>query len=169
MSSAVDPAFKIRLEAANDREAINSLIAEVFGPGANARAAAALREGVDHLLDLSFVATVGDDIVGTCRLTPVLWGGQRGLMLGPLGVSRAHKGIGIGRQLMAEAVAAADDAGEPAIILVGDLPYYAPFGFERVAQGRITLPRPTDPMRILLRETLAGAASGFIGAVTRAL
>lgn len=158
----------IRPERPGDDPSISRLCAAVFGPGANTRAAAALREGVQHRTDLSFVALIGSSIVGTCRLTPVLWGERRILMLGPLGVSRAYAGVGIGRRLMQATVLATDAAGEDIIFLVGDHAYYAPFGFQRVPPGRMTLPRPVDLARVLVREREKNLADVLKGAVTRA-
>ncbi len=163
------PHATIRPERVGDDQSIVKLCNAVFGPGANTRAAAALREDVTHRIDLSVVALVDSSVVGTCRLTPVLWGSRPILMLGPLGVARAFAGMGIGRRLMEACVAKADAAGEPVIFLVGDGAYYAPFGFERVEPGRMVLPRPVDPSRVLLRESAKGAADGLGGAVTRAI
>ncbi len=159
----------IRPERAYDAHAIERLCDSVFGPGAQARAAAALREGVAHDIALSFVATLDAAIIGTCRLTPVIWGGVRIMMLGPLGVSRAHMSTGIGRKLMSASLEAADAAGEEIVFLVGDLAYYAPSGFSRVAPSRISLPRPVDPSRVLAREAVEGVSTQISGPVIRAL
>ncbi len=162
------PHVTIRPERPGEDYAISKLCAAVFGPGANARAAAALREGVPHRIDLSYVAFIDSSIVGTCRLTPVVWAGTPILMLGPLGVARSHAGMGIGRGLMRACVQAADDAGEGMIFLVGDWAYYGPFGFHRTKPGRMTLPRPADAARVLLRERVDGLSNGLAGAVVRA-
>ena len=57
--------------------------------------------------------------------------------------------------------------GCPAIMLVGDLAYYQPFGFQRVSPANITLPRPADPARILACELVEGSLQSLSGAVTR--
>ncbi len=163
------PHVTIRSERASDSYAISKLCDAVFGPGANARAAAALREGVPHRIDLSFVALIDCSIVGTCRLTPVLWCGTPILMLGPLGVARSYAGMGIGRSLMRACVEKADESGNDMIFLVGDRAYYGPFGFLPTAPGRITLPRPVDATRVLLRERIEGVSKNLSGAVVRAL
>ena len=54
-----------------------------------------------------------------------------------------------------------------AILLVGDLPYYQRFGFEKVKHGQIKLPGPADPDRILICPLKAGAAESFIGTAKR--
>lgn len=167
--------LSIRLEMPGDAPAIDMICDRAFGPGASTRAAAWLREGVDHCPDLSFVALLDAGPVGTVRLTPVRWGAARVLMLGPLAVDPLHKGRGVGRALMgrvmdeARARAGRDISAERVVILVGDLAYYAPFGFERIAPTRIKLPRPADPMRILACDLAAGASAACMGEVTRAL
>jgi len=53
------------------------------------------------------------------------------LLLGPLAVDKAYRSRGLGRRLMGEALFRAIAAGHGAILLVGDAPYYEPFGFAR--------------------------------------
>jgi predicted N-acetyltransferase YhbS len=165
----------VRGELPEDADPLELLTEKVFGPGMRARAAYVLREGVDHEMDLSFVAERGGEIVGTVRLTKVNWGGDTVLMLGPLAVRQDLKGKGIGKALMAAAVEAAelkcdsdgDGGGEPAIFLVGDLPYYQAFGFVQVPPTQISLPRPADPLRILACELREGCLAELSGPVTR--
>ena len=52
--------------------------------------------------------------------------------------------------LMREAVGAARESGAPYIVLVGDKPYYWPFGFETAPRGLISMPGPVDPSRLLI-------------------
>lgn len=162
--------FSIRLERDSDATAIAHITATVFGPGMVTRAAYVLREGVAHDERLSFVATAKDDEtpVASVRLTPILWGGQSALMLGPLCVLPEIKNQGLGKALMQQAVLEAQrlaEAGEcpPIIMLVGDLTYYAPFGFKTITPGKISLPRPADPARTLACELLLNALDGFEG------
>ncbi|MEM8749491.1 MAG: N-acetyltransferase [Pseudomonadota bacterium] len=159
--------FIIRLETPSDVSAVEQLTALVFGPAMFARAAFALREGVAPEPACSFVAEIGSQIVGTVRQTPINWGDKTALMLGPLGVSPAHKSAGIGRALMTASVEAARglcaDGGPKVIMLVGDLDYYKPFGFRQISHGKITLPRPADPARILVCELEEGAAKSYSG------
>jgi len=132
-----------------DIEAIN---AEAFGPGRFARAAYRIREGGPHERQLSFVAVYAATVVASVRLTRAAAGAGRALLLGPLAVRPAYKNIGIGRQLVTIALEAAEKAGAPAVILVGDEPYYGPLGFKRVPRGQLALPRPVDPDRVLAVE-----------------
>ena len=162
--------YTVRPESISDAAKIESLTETVFGPGMRARAAYFLREGVDHTMALSFVVESRDAVVGTVRLTPVVWGKTVVLMLGPLAVLQSLKGKGIGKLLMHTAVDAANvrakGEGEPLIILVGDLDYYAPFGFQQISPTKITLPRPADPSRVLACELVPGALVSMQGAVS---
>jgi len=49
------------------------------------------------------------------------------------------------------------------ILLVGDEPYYGRMGFKKVPRGRVKLPGPVDPDRILVAELAAGAFDGVEG------
>ena len=51
------------------------------------------------------------------------------------------------------------------MILVGDEPYYARMGFTRTPPGRILLPGPVDPARVLHVELVPGALEGVSGKV----
>lgn len=90
-------------------------------------------------------------------------------MLGPLGVSKAFVKKGVGRSLMQAGMEVAQRAarsdGHDVVILVGDLPYYQPFGFNRIPPERISLPRPVDPARVLGCALSTGALDRFSGAV----
>ncbi|MEM9632020.1 MAG: N-acetyltransferase [Pseudomonadota bacterium] len=140
----------IRLEDASDDSVIEDLQAEAFGPGRFARTAFRIRENVPHREDLSFVGLAGSRIAGSIRLTPILIGETEALLLGPLTVSPDFKNRGLGKALLRTAMDAAADAGDKIVLLVGDAPYYSPFGFQQVPFGQITLPGPVDPARLLV-------------------
>ncbi len=154
-----------RLETAADDAAIEAIAEEAFGPGRFARAAFKLREGGPHDASLSFVAELGGEIIGSVRLTPVIVGAGRGHLLGPLAVRPAFKSKGIGRKLVAIALDAARQAGSPAVILVGDEPYYGPLGFARAPHGQMRMERPVDPNRLLVAELAAGALEMLSGVI----
>ncbi|PVB59708.1 N-acetyltransferase [Labrenzia sp. 011] len=143
-------AWVIRPEDASDATEIETLQAEAFGPGRFARTAFRLRENIPHRPDLSFVGVMGPQVAGSIRLTPITIGDIGALLLGPLTVSPDFKNRGLGKALMRTAMDAASVAGEKAVLLVGDAPYYSPFGFQQVPFGRITLPGPVDPARLLI-------------------
>ncbi|WP_346910087.1 N-acetyltransferase [uncultured Roseibium sp.] len=140
----------IRLEDAADTGEIDALQAAAFGPGRFARTAFRVREGVPHLPSLSFVGLSGPTLAGSVRLTPITIGETPALLLGPLTVAPEFKNRGLGKLLLRTAIDASAAAGETAILLVGDAPYYGPMGFQRVAFGSVQLPGPVDPARVLI-------------------
>lgn len=146
-------------------EAIN---AAAFGPGRFTRAAHFIREDGPHDRALSYVALMGGVVVGSLRLTPIDIGGTPALLLGPLAVHAKWKNRGIGRKLMAISLEAAKKDGHRLIILVGDEPYYAPFGFKMVSPGCLVMPAPVDPRRLLACELFAGALNDVSGVVRHA-
>jgi predicted N-acetyltransferase YhbS len=152
---------------AHDAE-IDIINEEAFGPGRFTRAAYKIREGGPHERGLSFVAMHGDAVVASVRMTRIAAGSGRALLLGPLAVRPAFKNLGIGRKLVAMALEAAEKAGAPAVVLVGDEPYYGPLGFKQVPRGQISMPRPVDLNRILAVEFTRGAVSRLTGEVCHA-
>lgn len=144
-----DHNWQIRPECAEDGPLVEHLNAVSFGPGRYAKSAYRLREGVDPVAGLSFVAVAGPDLLGSIRFWPVAIGMDRSLLLGPLAVQPDLRGRGIGIALMKHAIAEAKAQGHPSIVLVGDEPYYVRVGFARLAPGRIKLPGPVDPARVL--------------------
>lgn len=156
----------IRPERPADAEPIERLHERAFGPGRFARTAFRLREGAPHLADLSFTALVSTLLVGSVRVSAVSAGGRPALALGPLAVDPAFEGRGIGAALMTRALDGARGGGHALVLLVGDAPYYARFGFRPVPPGLLTLPGPADPARFLANELLEGALEAARGAVT---
>ena len=132
-----------------------------------ARAAYSLREGVKPQAELSFVAIRDGAIIGSVRQTLIQVGKKPAVLLGPLGVLAIHNSNGVGKALMRTAIRAAreksGDYGSEIILLVGDLAYYHRFGFERVADGKIVMPRPVAPGRILALELCEGALEHITG------
>ena len=144
---------------------IEQIHADAFGPGRYARAAFRIREGGPHDRSLSRVALSAGKIIASVRLTPIVIGTTPALLLGPLAVTPAFMNKGIGRNLMKESLALAKEAGHRLVVLVGDEPYYAPFGFKRVPAGSMRFPAPVDQNRILACELALSAAEGVSGVV----
>ncbi|WP_186398578.1 GNAT family N-acetyltransferase [Stappia sp. P2PMeth1] len=148
----------IRNELPSDLPAILDLQAEAFGPGRFAKTAFRLREGVEHDRRLSFVGMSGDVFAGSVWLTPITIGEEPSQLLGPLAVAPAFKNQGLGRLLVNQALKSARALGEKTVLLVGDAPYYGPLGFAPVPPGRIILPGPVDPARLLIANLAPDSA-----------
>jgi predicted N-acetyltransferase YhbS len=160
--------FAYRLEQPADASTIARMHEALFPPDWRKRAAHVLREGVPPDPALSFVATVDDAPVASVRMTPITIGGRPALLLGPLVVEPAYKGKGAGRALVRMALDAARAAGHAVVLLVGDLPYYGPLGFEFLGRDVITLPAWVDKDRVLVAGLAPGALTGLGGPAERA-
>jgi predicted N-acetyltransferase YhbS len=160
-----DLSLSILPETPQDALAIERLHERTFGPGRYVRAAFRIREGISHLLDLSYTARIGTLLVGSVRLTPIRIGEARALLLGPLTVEPPFRGRGIGLALMQRALADARARGHRLVLLVGDEPYYAKAGFACIPKGLVRMPGPVDPARLLVAELAPGAFEGVSGPI----
>lgn len=150
-------------ERAEHESSIEALLDDAFGPGRFVKTAYRLREGTAPVPGLSFVAALGGRVVGSVRFSPIAVGDASALLLGPLVVAPSHKNRGFGLALIRAGLEAAREAGYGLVILVGDAPYYARAGFVPVAPGRIAMPGPVDPSRLLAAELVAGALEAAHG------
>lgn len=160
-----EPYVYIADEVASDSFAREALLDAAFGDTRFEKTVERLREGRAPAHRLALVAKGGDELVGTLRLWHVRAGEVPALLLGPLAVDTAYRSRGIGRRLMAEALLRAHGLGHTAILLVGDAPYYEPFGFSRRHTQGLALPGPVDERRFLGLELVTGAlrdASGLV-------
>ena len=162
------PTWQIQLENPADAPGVEALNAESFGPGRFAKSAYRLREGVDPVAALSFVAMENGILRGSVRFWPISVGGHEELLLGPLAVQTGQRGRGIGIALMQAGIEAAQQGPWRGILLVGDEPYYAKVGFSRLPPGRVKFPGPVDQNRILGLSLKAGELLTVSGQVRRA-
>jgi len=159
--------WQVRLEAAADAARVEALNAESFGPGRFAKSAYRLREGVQPIASLSFVAVENEILRGSVRFWPITVGGHQELLLGPLAVQGDQRGRGIGIGLMQAGIEAAQKGPWRGILLVGDEPYYAKVGFARLPPGRIRFPGPVDQNRVLGLSLKDGEMLALSGHVRR--
>jgi predicted N-acetyltransferase YhbS len=160
-----DLSLTILPETTEDAAAIERLHERTFGPGRYVLTAYRVREGRGHRLDLSFTARIGTLLVGSARLTPICIGDTPALLLGPLTVEPPFRERGVAKALIERALAEAKTQGHKLVILVGDEPYYARFGFKCIHKGQVKLPGPVDPARLLVAELADGAFEGVAGMI----
>ncbi len=163
--AAPDAAFAIRAERASEIAAREALLDVSFGDNRRARTCHRLREGCLPADGLAFTALCGGRLVGTLRLWHADAGGRRALMLGPLAVDPALRKFGIGAALMRHALSAAKSRGHGAIVLLGDAPYYAQFGFCAEKAESLSLPGPFERHRLLGLELRPGTLNGAFGLI----
>lgn len=173
MPKSLSPlAVAISPETDADRAAVDALIAGSFGPDREKRTVYRFREGRDPIADLAFVARLPEGEGDADRLVASLnfWKtrGPAGPLplLGPLAVLPGLRGRGVGRALVAHGLTATRAKGWPAVLIVGDPGYYAPFGFSVEPVAGLELPGPVGPLTFMGLEFEAGALSALVGPVS---
>jgi predicted N-acetyltransferase YhbS len=157
--------FAIRAERASDAVAREALLDACFGENRQMRTCQRLRDGRAPAEGLALSAVREGRLVGTVRLWHVSAGGIPALMLGPLAVEDSSRKLGVGAALMDHALAAATARGHRAVILLGDAPYYARFGFSASKTSELSLPGPFERDRLLGLELVEGALDGAWGMI----
>src|SRR5829696_1724383 len=150
--------FAIRSERTSDVAAREALLDSCFGNNRHARICQRLRDG-------RAPAVRQGRLVGSVRLWHVSAGGIPALMRGPLAVEASSRQLGVGAALMHHALAAAKARGHRVVILLGDAPYYARFGFSAAKTGELTLPGTFERDRLLGLELGEGALDGAWGMI----
>lgn len=163
------PEITVHAIEPDDLPDVLALHARAFGPGRFVRTAYRVREGTEPISRFCLLSKVGGELVAAIRFTEVKVGGKPGvLLLGPLAVEARYAGLGYGKRLVAEGLENARRAGIALVLLVGDEPYYGRFGFKRIGLGRIRMPGPVDPARMLAAELREGALADYQGLVEAA-
>ncbi len=157
--------FAIRSERASDIVAREALLDACFGENRHMRTCQRLRDGRATAEGLALSVVRQERLVGTLRLWHVSAGGIPALVLGPLAVGPSCRKLGVGAALMNHALAAAKARGHGAVILLGDAPYYARFGFSALKTGGLSLPGPFERDRLLGIELREGALDGAWGMI----
>ena len=153
-------------EQAADWWEVEALYDLCFAPGRTALSSYRLRDGVAPISELCFTARDDQGILaGAIRNWPVCIGDHTAILLGPVAVHQTYQGEGVGGLLMHEVLNQALRLGWSRVLLVGDLPYYQRFGFERLTD--IEMPPPTNPDRVLGHALVDNAWDGVSGRVMR--
>lgn len=158
--------FELHPETPDDWWEVEALYDLCFAPGREALSSYRLRDDVAPVGELSRVARDPDGILaGAIRFWPVHIGDADALLLGPIAVHPTHQGEGLGAYLIGSSLDLAQELGWKRVLLVGDAPYYARFGFEK--HEGVTMPPPTNPDRVLGHALQLDAWQGVSGQVTR--
>lgn len=159
--------IEIRDEAPWLAGAREALLDRTFGPARFDKPSERLREGREATIALAAI-DIGDgsgaDLIGSIRLWNVeSANGRPALLLGPLAVDDGYRSLGLGARLIRQALNRAAAAGHPAVILVGDAPYYQRFGFACALTQDLEMPGPVDRDRFLALELVSGSLQGAAG------
>ena len=161
--------FVIVPEQPEHAPALPALLDAAFGADRLKKRSYHYRRGVPRIEDLAFVALRDSRVVGAIAFWPVSIGATHAeaLLLGPLAVEPVLKGQGIGRGLMWHGLERAREGGHGRVVLVGDLDYYAQFGFRPAVDAGVAMPGEARD-RLLFRAMVPDAFAGVRGAVRRA-
>lgn len=153
----------IRLEplAAQNADAIDSLLDAAFGPDRRGRTAYTIRRGMAWLTDLSFASFSSESgtMTGLVQSWPVALHSTDGIqtpliMVGPVAVLPGVQGGGHGRALMDKLVAEASRVTADPLMMIGDPAYYQRFwGFSAEDTGQWQAPGPFEAARLLARPS----------------
>lgn len=127
-----------------DRDAAAAVVKEAFGDEGTTVVDLWADVVARGLVRAELVATDGDAVVGHVGLSHA-WLDARSelvdiLVLSPLSVLPAHQKRGVGRLLLAAAVAQAQQLGAPVVVLEGDPGYYGKHGWQPAATYGIEAP-----------------------------
>ena len=149
--------FRILPETDADRDAVEALVMEAFGPGRFAKTAERIRETAG--VAAAFTAFEDGRLIGSVRLWSITVDGLDALFLGPITVAKDLRRGGLGAELVGACIGEAQNRGVAGVLLVGDSPYFSRFGFQPAPDVR--LPGPADPRRVLWLPITSGAPSGL--------
>jgi len=147
--------------------AIEALYDRTFGPGHFAKTAERLREGNASRPDLTRIAIRDGEVIGVCRIWPILVGEARtpAVFVGPVAVEPGFQGQRLGLTITGEALEACTKDGCDAAVIIGAPQYFGELGFETVAADRFSFPGPQDMSRVMVRA-LAGDADALSGTIS---
>ncbi|MEM0988026.1 MAG: N-acetyltransferase [Pseudomonadota bacterium] len=160
--------FRLLEERETDRAEVEWLLDLAFAPGRTALSSYQLRQGVDPLAELCTVARDEYDVVaGAIRYWPVAIGaaGDPALLLGPVAVHPTRQGEGLGALLIENTLDLATELGWQRVLLVGDAPFYARFGFSSDLTRQLDFPQPYNSERLLGRALVPGSFDNCLGLV----
>lgn len=150
-------AYTLTAEKLEHAPEIERVLARAFGPGRFAKTSERVRERGAHFEPALSRVAVDDAgrVVGVCRIWRVEAGAPL-FFLGPLAVDPDSQAAGLGLALTRDAVAACRSIGGNGVVLVGAERFFRPLGFQAAPAGRIVLPGPVDPTRLLWCELRPG-------------
>ncbi len=168
MASSTDAA--IRRQVPEDAAALRDVIGRAFEDQPEV---VALEDALAQRSDSTgYVAIVDDRVVGQVRLTRGWIDAEARLVevlvLSPLSVTPERQGRGIGRALVAHAVAEARGAGVPAVFLEGDPAYYGRLGWRPASELGVTPPSTRIPAPACQAVPLPGWQPWMRGALVYA-
>ncbi|MDJ0860057.1 MAG: N-acetyltransferase [Dinoroseobacter sp.] len=131
----------IRVATADDRLAISILLDTAFEGQAEAMLVEDLR--AQNAMALELVAFDKESLVGHVAFSE-LEKPSRWVALAPLSVRNDHRGRGIGSRLVEEGLDIVRQRHAPAVVVLGDPPFYRKFGFSLEAARNLKTEYPAQ-------------------------
>jgi putative acetyltransferase len=137
----------IRPERPDDEEAIREVVAAAFGSDLEAQLVDDIRASPHYIPELALVAERGGRVVGHVMIG-YAWlddgeSRRRIVTLSPLAVLPEAQRSGVGSALVRAVTSAADEIGEPLVVLEGSPTYYGRLGFEPASRSGIEMTLPS--------------------------
>ena len=164
--------LRIRPERPDDFAAIAAVIVDAFGREHGPVVAGLverIRASENYVPELALVAEDESGVVGHLMLS---WVGLEGavrekiLNLTPMAVRSDRQRKGVGARIIRAALALAEDAGEPAVMVEGIPSYYPRFGFERASALGFVAPHAGIPDAAFMIKRLRAYDPALAGRVT---
>ena len=159
--------IEIRTEEPGDREAVRRVNEAAFPTPTEADLVDALREGGHVMPELCLVAVDGGEVVGHICFSRAGLGEGEVLALAPMAVAPERQNLGIGAELVGEALRRAEETDFPLVIVLGHADYYPRFGFDPASAYGIQPPFEV-PDENWMAYTLPGYVPGTRGTVAYA-
>ena len=160
--------FEIQPQGHHHAHLLDDLLDRTFGTDRHGKTVYRLREGIDDLEDLAFVALdPGGVLLASLRFWPIQVEGAPAILLGPLAVEPKLQGGGIGKSLVHHGLTEARRLGHRLCVVVGAPSYYGPYGFVGAVAAGLVLPGPVEPRRFQVLELEPGALEGVRGVIGR--
>jgi putative acetyltransferase len=157
----------VRRERPGDWAEIEGVIDAAFGDRETSAFAGRIRASPGYEPDFSFVTEEGGQIIAHTMLSRVRLEGADVdvLILTPMSVRPDRQRQGVGRALVEAVLAAADERGEPLVLVEGVPSYYPQFGFVPATELGLERPNPKIPEAAWMVRPLRAHDPALIGRV----
>jgi putative acetyltransferase len=158
----------IRPERDADRAAIAGVVRAAFARDEVVSFVERIRASEEFVPELALVAEDSSGVIAHVMLSWVgVEGGSRPriLNLTPMSVRPDRQGVGVGSQLIRDALGRVEEAGEPAVMVEGIASYYPRFGFQRASALGFVVPHPKIPDEAFMVKRLPGCSADLAGRI----
>ncbi|MBT8229161.1 MAG: N-acetyltransferase [Bacteroidia bacterium] len=166
----MDHSLIIRNEKDGDFEAVSDVLVRAFEQEDESRLVKLLRQSDSFIPELTMVAEVNQNIVGSIVYSKIRIINDEGnafqsIALAPMAVDPAFQKKGIGSILVKSTIAKAKELGYESIIVLGHAAYYPKFGFTEARPYCIKAPFDVPSEAFMVLELKEGILQDIEGTV----